>query len=77
VQQWRKKYAKGEVVIVRYADDFVIGFQYRGDAQRLQKELEERIQRFGLEMNSEKLKRIQARISKSDKVMRMKACFLV
>ncbi len=52
VQQWREKCAKGEVIIVRYADDFVIGFQYREDAERLQKELEERMQQFGLEMNS-------------------------
>jgi len=59
VQQWRKKYAKGEVIIVRYADDFVIGFQYRQDAERLQKELEERMQQFGLEMNSEKTRLIE------------------
>jgi RNA-directed DNA polymerase len=59
VQQWRQKYAKGEVVIVRYADDFVIGFQHRADAQRLQRELEERMQRFGLEMNSEKTRLIE------------------
>ena len=59
VQQWRKKCAKGEVIIIRYADDFVIGFQYRGDAERLQKELEERMQQFGLEMNSEKTRLIE------------------
>jgi group II intron reverse transcriptase/maturase len=59
VQQWRKKCAKGEVIIVRYADDFVIGFQYREDAERLQKELKERMRRFGLEMNSEKTRLIQ------------------
>jgi hypothetical protein len=55
----RESRAKGEVVIVRYADDFVIGFQYREDAQRLQKELEERMQQFGLEMNSEKTRLIE------------------
>ncbi|MBK5101777.1 MAG: group II intron reverse transcriptase/maturase [Desulfobacteraceae bacterium] len=59
VQQWRKKGAKGEVIIVRYADDFVIGFQYREDAERLRKELEERMQQFGLEMNSEKTRLIE------------------
>jgi RNA-directed DNA polymerase len=59
VQQWRKKCAKGEGIIVRYADDFVIGFQYREDAQRLQEELEERMQQFGLEMNSEKTRLIE------------------
>jgi RNA-directed DNA polymerase len=59
VHQWRKKCAKGEVAIVRYADDFVIGFQYREDAERLQKELEERMQQFGLEMNSKKTRLIE------------------
>ncbi|MCJ7808263.1 MAG: group II intron reverse transcriptase/maturase [Dehalococcoidia bacterium] len=59
VQQWRKKCAKGEVIIVRYADDFVIGFEYRQDAERLQKELEERMQQFGLEMNPEKTRLIE------------------
>jgi len=59
VDQWRKKCAKGDVIIVRYADDFVIGFQYREDAERLQKELEARMQQFGLEMNSEKTRLIE------------------
>jgi len=59
VDQWRKKCAKGEVVIVRYADDFVIGFQYREEAECLQKELEERMQQCGLEMNSEKTRLIE------------------
>ena len=47
------------MIIVRYADDFVIGFQYQEDAERLQKELKERMRRFGLEMNSEKTRLIQ------------------
>ncbi len=59
VQQWRKKCAKGEVIIVRYADDFVMGFQYREDAERFQKELKDRMQQFGLEMNSEKTRLIE------------------
>lgn len=59
VQQWRNKCAKGEVIIVRYADDFVIGFQYREDAERLRNELEERMRRFGLEMNTEKTRLIE------------------
>ena len=59
VQEWRKKCAKGEVIIVRYADDFVMGFQYREDAERLQKELEEHMHQFGLEMNSEKTRLIE------------------
>ncbi len=39
IHQWRRKCAKGEVIIVRYADDFVIGFQYQEDTKRLEKEL--------------------------------------
>jgi RNA-directed DNA polymerase len=59
VQQWRTKSAKGEVIIVRYCDDFVIGFQYKEDAERLRKDLEERMRKFGLEMNSEKTRLIE------------------
>ena len=39
VHGWRSHQARGEVYIVRYADDFVLGFQYRADAQRFQSEL--------------------------------------
>jgi group II intron reverse transcriptase/maturase len=59
VQQWRRKSARGDVIIVRYCDDFVIGFQYREDAERLRKELEERMGKFGLAMNSEKTRLIE------------------
>lgn len=59
VQQWRKRYAMGEVIIVRYADDFVMGFQYQHDAERFRKALEARMQEFGLEMNSEKTRLIE------------------
>ncbi len=59
VQQWRTKSAKGEVIIARYCDDFVIGFQYQEDAERLRKGLEERMQKFGLEMSSEKTRLIE------------------
>ena len=59
VHQWRKKRAKGEVIIVRYADDFSMGFQYHEDARRFEEELEERMQQFGLEMNSEKTRLIE------------------
>ena len=59
VQQWRKRYATGEVIIVRYADDFVMGFQYQHDADRFRKALEGRMQEFGLEMNAEKTRLIE------------------
>jgi group II intron reverse transcriptase/maturase len=59
VQRWRKQEAKGEVIIVRYADDFILGFQYREDAERLLRTLEARMQKFGLEVHSEKTRLIE------------------
>ena len=54
VQAWRKRVARGEVVLVRYADDFVMGFQHRDDAERFLHEMRERFVRFGLEPHQEK-----------------------
>jgi group II intron reverse transcriptase/maturase len=56
--QWRK-HARGEVYIVRYADDFVVGFQYKSDAERFQVELKERMAKFGLEMHEDKTRLIE------------------
>lgn len=57
--QWRKRHARGDVIIVRYADDFVVGFQYQADAQRFRKELETRLSRFNLELHPEKTRLIE------------------
>jgi group II intron reverse transcriptase/maturase len=54
VNQWRKRHARGEVIVVRYADDFVIGFQHRDDAERCLRELRERFAKFALELHPEK-----------------------
>jgi RNA-directed DNA polymerase len=51
--QWRQK-AKGDVIIVRYADDAVIGFQDQHEAERFVKELRQRLSEYGLELNEEK-----------------------
>ena len=59
VQAWRKKHARGEVIIVRYADDFVMGFQYRDDAERLMCAMQTRFAGFGLELNQEKTRLIE------------------
>jgi RNA-directed DNA polymerase len=56
---WRRTNARGEVYIVRYADDFVVGFQYRDDAERFHKELVERMQAFGLELHPTKTRLIE------------------
>jgi RNA-directed DNA polymerase len=54
VQHWRKHQARGEVVIVRYADDFVLGFQYEDDATRFRAALQIRLEQFGLEVHPDK-----------------------
>ena len=53
-EQWRRTRAHGDVVIVRYADDFVVGFQHQSDAERFLEELRERFRRFNLELHAEK-----------------------
>jgi len=54
VQAWRKKAAQGDVIVVRYAEDFVLGFQYRGEAGRFWSELQERLAKFGWELHAGK-----------------------
>ena len=59
VDQWRRKKATGDVIIVRYADDAVLGFQHRKEAERFLGELRERMGKFGLELHSEKTRLIE------------------
>lgn len=59
IKQWRQTKARGEVYIVRYADDFVMGFQHCDDAKRLLVHLRERLAKFGLELHPEKTRLIQ------------------
>lgn len=59
VEAWRKKAARGEVIIVRYADDGVLGFEYREDAERFLEQLRERLRKFGLELHPEKTRLIE------------------
>ena len=56
---WRNHQARGEVYIVRYADDFVMGFQYRSDAVALREALEERLKKAGLTLHPEKTRLIE------------------
>jgi RNA-directed DNA polymerase len=58
VQWWRKKRAKGDVIVVRYADDTIVGFQYKSDAEQFLKDLKERFDKFGLELHPEKTRLI-------------------
>lgn len=59
VQSWRKTHARGEVYIVRYADDFVMGFQRGDDAEAMRKALADRLASFGLELHPDKTRLIQ------------------
>jgi RNA-directed DNA polymerase len=54
VSSWRKKHALGEVYVVRYADDFVMGFQREQDARTMHKALSERLATFGLKLHPDK-----------------------
>jgi len=59
VNQWRSRHAEGKVIIVRYADDFVMGFQYRHEADRFLRELKERMSKFGLNLHPDKTRLIE------------------
>jgi hypothetical protein len=59
VEAWRQKVARGEVMIVRYADDAVLGFEYREEAERFLEQLGERLRKFGLELHPEKTRLIE------------------
>jgi group II intron reverse transcriptase/maturase len=58
-QQWRRKQARGDLIVVRFADDFVMGFQHRDEAQQFLSELRERFALFGLELHPEKTRLIR------------------
>jgi RNA-directed DNA polymerase len=56
---WRRRHARGEVIIVRFADDFTMGFEYQEDAQRFLVELRKRFAKFGLELHPGKTRLIE------------------
>jgi RNA-directed DNA polymerase len=58
-RHWRNRQARGDVIIVRFADDVVVGFQHRADAERFHADLVERFARFNLELNAEKTRLIE------------------
>jgi len=59
VHQWRKRHARGEVYIIRYADDFVLGFQYQSDGKALHAALVKRLAQFGLRLHPDKTRLIE------------------
>jgi group II intron reverse transcriptase/maturase len=59
IQQWRRTQARGEVIVVRFADDIVVGFQHRTDAERFLGDLRERYRKFNLELHPDKTRLIE------------------
>lgn len=59
VQEWRKTRSKGDVIIVRYADDFVMGFEDRHEAEECLRELRKQLKDFGLELHPEKTRLLE------------------
>ena len=59
VQQWRRTRATGDVIVVRFADDIVLGFQHRADAERFWREVSERFAKFHLELHPEKTRLLE------------------
>ena len=57
--QWRRRHARGDVVLVRFADDFVAGFEHRDDAERFLADLRERFAKFNLELAADKTRLIE------------------
>ena len=57
--EWRRRHARGDVLIVRFADDFVVGFEHRDDAERFWADLRDRLAEFSLELNAEKTRLIE------------------
>ena len=56
---WRRRHAHGDVIIVRWADDFIVGFEHEQDARRFLDELRERFAKFGLELHPDKTRLIE------------------
>ena len=59
VAQWRHRHAGGDVIVVRFCDDFVVGFQHRQDAEKFLEALENRFQKFNLELHEGKTRLIE------------------
>ena len=57
--QWRRRNARGDVILARFADDYVAGFEHREDAERFLADLRDRFAKFGLELHPEKTRLIE------------------
>jgi len=70
-ERWRRREATGDMIIVRYADDFIVGFQHESDARRFLAMMRERLGEFGLSLHPEKTRLIEfGRLSAQDRKRR-------
>ena len=58
-KKWRPNVPDGEAIIVRYADDIVVGFQHKRDAERYLRDVRERLARFGLSLHQDKTRLVE------------------
>ena len=58
-ERWRRREATGDMIIVRYADDIIVGFEHETDARKFRGAMRERLQKFLLSLNSEKTRLIE------------------
>ena len=71
VDRWRKTCAQGDMIVIRYADDSVVGFQHQADADRFLDDLRERLRKFRLELHPDKTRRIEfGRFAEQDRARR-------
>ena len=59
VQQWRQRWATGDMIVVRYADDSIVGFEHRHEAEQFLADLKARLARFGLNLHPDKTRLIE------------------
>lgn len=59
IDRWRKKQARGAVIVVRYADDFIVGFEHQHEAKQCLVELTQRCAQFGLELHPDKTRLVE------------------
>ncbi len=58
-QRWRKRHAQGDIIIVRYADDIVVGFEHEAEARRFLADLRQRLEEFALSLHPDKTRLIE------------------
>ena len=70
-KRWREHHAHGQVIIVRYADDIVVGFEHEAEAKRFQMDLQQRMEKFALSLHPDKTRLIEfGRFAARDRVRR-------